>query len=172
MNLLAAAPMWSLAVLVVALLAAAVEDAARLRISNLTCLVVVVAAVAAAVAAGVSMSLWQNLAVFAILLALGTLAFGAGLLGGGDVKLLAALGLWVDLRTAVWLIALVFISGGLVAIAYLIARPFRRNRSNDGRVPYGIAIAIGAIAVIGFANAPSSDRPDPMAGFHLQQSHT
>ena len=171
MNLLATAPYWALAVLVVALLAAAIEDAARLRISNLTCLVVLVAAIAAAVALGPSLSIWQNVAVLAIVLALGTGAFAAGLLGGGDVKLLAAVGLWADLRTAVWLIALVFISGGVVALAYLMSRPFRRSRSKDRRVPYGIAIAVGAIAVIGFAHAPSGDHQRPVPPFKLNPSH-
>jgi prepilin peptidase CpaA len=171
MNLLATAPYWALAVLVVALLAAAIEDAARLRISNLTCLVVLAAAIAAAVAAGPSSSIWQNVAVFAMILALGTGAFAAGMLGGGDVKLLAAVGLWVDLRTAVWLVGLVFISGGLVALAYLMSRPFRRSRSKDRRVPYGIAIAVGAIAVIGFAHAPSGDhqRSFPALKFKASQ---
>lgn len=171
MNLLATAPLWSLVVLVVALLAAAIEDAARLRISNLTCLVVLIAAVAAAGAEGFSGPLWQNVAVFAILLALGTLAFGAGLLGGGDVKLFAAVGLWVDLRTAVWLVALIFISGGLLAIAYLTSRPFRRNRSKDRRVPYGIAIAVGTIAVIAFAHAPSADQ-HPLPAFNYHPNHS
>ena len=40
MNLLTVAPVWLLAILVVALIAAAVEDAERLKISNITIWVV------------------------------------------------------------------------------------------------------------------------------------
>ena len=52
------------------------------------------AAVVAAVMAGPELALWQNLVVFLALLAVGTPMFAAGKLGGGDVKLLAAVGLW------------------------------------------------------------------------------
>lgn len=65
---------------------AAAEDAWRLRISNLTCLLILVAAITAAMLAGPRLALWQNAATFAILLALGTPIFAAGKLGGGDVK--------------------------------------------------------------------------------------
>lgn len=146
MNLIAGAPLWLLAILIVALIAGAVEDALRLRISNITSLVVLGSAVCAAVLEGPSVSLWQNAAVFAAILVLGTAAFAAGMLGGGDVKLLAASAIWLDLRHAVWLVALIFLSGGVLALLYLISRPFRAQRSK--RIPYGIAIAIGALAVI------------------------
>ena len=47
-------------------------------------------------------------------------------------------------------VALVFMAGGLVAICYLVARPFRRKETNkkDRRIPYGVAIAVGALAMI------------------------
>lgn len=131
--------------------AAAIQDALRFRISNLTSLVVLAGAIAAAAIAGPSWSLWQNATVLAVILALGTVAFSAGWLGGGDVKLLAAAGLWFDLRSALWFLAVVFISGGVVAICYLLTRPFRRSAAAGKmgkRVPYGVAIAIGAAAMI------------------------
>ena len=88
-------------------------------------------------------------------------AFAAGLLGGGDVKLLAASAIWVDLRHAVWLVALIFLAGGVLAILYLMSRPFRAQRSK--RIPYGIAIAIGALAVIGASRGllQHQERPLP-----------
>lgn len=145
------------------MLAAAVEDGARLRISNLTSLVVVLGAIAAAMVGGPTWSLWQNVAVFLIVLALGTLAFSAGWLGGGDVKLFAAAGLWFDLSSALWFVAAVFLAGGVVAVCYLLSRPFRRTAAGgrmNRRVPYGIAIAIGALAMVLIDN-PS---------FHMQQA--
>lgn len=48
MNLIVDAPLWLSVILVLALVAAAIEDALRLRISNLTCAVVFVSAVVAA----------------------------------------------------------------------------------------------------------------------------
>ena len=161
MNLIAGAPLWLLAILIVALLAGAVQDALRLRISNLTSVAVLASGVCAAVIEGPSISLWQNAAVFAAILALGTAAFAAGMLGGGDVKLLAASAVWVDLRHAVWLIALIFLAGGVLAILYLISRPFRTQQNR--RIPYGIAIAIGVLAVIAASRGllPHHERPLP-----------
>ena len=148
MSLVSVAPLWLIAVLACAMLAAALEDIARLRISNLTSLVVFAGAIAAAVIAGPTWGLWQNGVVFLAILLLGTAAFSRGLLGGGDVKLFAAAGLWFDLGSALWFVALVFLSGGLVAIVYLLIRPFRRRAvaKKDRRIPYGIAIAVGMLA--------------------------
>ena len=160
LNLLAVAPVWLLAILVVALIAAAVEDAARLKISNITILVVLGSAVAAILIQGPTLSMWQNAAVFCLLLGLGTAAFTSGLLGGGDVKLLAATALWVDFRTCVWLIALVFFSGGLLALLYLASRLFCSRKSN--RIPYGIAIALGAFAVISVSRGLLQPHPRPL----------
>jgi prepilin peptidase CpaA len=150
MNLLLTAPVWLAALLFLTLAAAAFEDGWRLRISNLTCLAVLILALAAAMVHGLSASMWQNLAVFAALLVLGTLAFSAGALGGGDVKLLAALGLWIDLRGALWLIVTVFIAGGVLALLFIAGRRIPGLTVNGGhserRIPYGIAIVAGTLA--------------------------
>lgn len=132
------------------MLASAIEDAARYRISNLTSLAVLVGAVVAAVIAGPTWALWKNGAVFAVLLVLGTGAFSARLLGGGDVKLFAATGLWFDPISALMFVSLVFVSGGVVALAYLATRRWRLRGKDkkSSRVPYGIAIALGAIAMV------------------------
>lgn len=82
---------------------------------------------------------------------LGTLAFGAGLLGGGDVKLFAALALWVDLRGAFWVISAIFVVGGLIALLYIAVRAIRgssRGKRKQNRVPYGLAIAGGAAVLL------------------------
>lgn len=152
MNLLATAPWWLAALLLVCLAAAAIEDAGRLRISNLTSIAVLLGALAAVAIAGFSLDLWQNVAVFVALLVLGTVAFGAGLMGGGDVKLFAALGLWVDLRGGLLLITAVFLAGGLIALAYILSRKVRRSpraKSKAPGIPYGIAIAAGAVILMG-----------------------
>jgi prepilin peptidase CpaA len=151
MNLISLAPFWLVVLLCCLLGAAAIEDALRFRISNIIPLAVVAGAVGAASVHGPSWSLWQNAVVFVAILALGTIAFASRLLGGGDVKLFAAVGLWLDLRSALGLVALVFLAGGVVALAYLAARLFRGGgggRKGGTRIPYGIAIALGALALI------------------------
>lgn len=147
MNLVPGAPVWLIVLFGLAMVAAAIEDAMRLRISNITSLLVLAGAIATAVIEGPSLSLWQNVAVLFAILLLGTAAFSAGWLGGGDVKLFAAAGLWFDLESAVWFVALTFFAGGIVAVGYLVTRPFRKSGKN-ARVPYGIAIAIGALAMV------------------------
>ena len=154
MNLAIDAPQWLALVFAILLIAAAAEDAARLRISNITVLLVIVAAVLAAVITGPKLSLWQNLAVFAGLLAVGTPLFAAGKLGGGDVKLLAATGLWFALAGAAGMLVVVMRAGGVVALLILAARlpagseKVRRRvviLQPGGGIPYGIAISAGAL---------------------------
>ena len=154
MNLAVEAPQWLALVFAILLLAAAAEDAVRLRISNITVLLVIVAAVAAAIIAGPHLSLWQNVLVLAALLAVGTPLFAAGKLGGGDVKLLAAAGLWFDLAGAARMLVAVMLAGGLLALLILAARlpnwgeKIRRRvviLRPGGGIPYGMAIAAGAL---------------------------
>lgn len=146
MNLIVGAPWWLVAVLILALAAAAVEDAVRLRISNLACAAVLVAGLVAVAIHGLSPALWQNAVVCMAVLVLGTAVFAAGWLGGGDIKLLAAIGFWLDLRAAAGLIAAVFAAGGVVALIYLLARRIADNDrgSRHTAVPYGLAIVLGA----------------------------
>jgi prepilin peptidase CpaA len=166
LNLIATAPLWLVAVLCCAMVAAAVEDAARFRISNVTVVIVLITAIAAALIVGVSWSLWQNVAIFIGMLLIGSLAFSAGWLGGGDVKLFAAAGLWFNLYSVVTFVPIVLLSGGLVAVCYLLIRPFRRvpaGGKNSRRIPYGIAIALGTVAMVLMAHATGSRHERPMA---------
>lgn len=165
--------MWLIALLAAALAAAAIEDAVRLRISNATCLVVLVAAIVAMALHGFPLVLWQNLVVFLVLLVVGTIVFSTGQVGGGDVKLLACLGLWVSLSAAPWLVASIFIAGGMIALAYLAVGVVRRStrrgeakRIGQTQIPYGLAIVAGAALV--FAGqlgvlAPKHERPNPFS---------
>ena len=157
MNLALTAPTW-LAILFAALLAlAALEDLWRLKISNWICAAIIVAAFVAVVVAGPVADLWQNVVVFAGLLAIGTPLFAYGKMGGGDVKLLAATGLWFDLAGAGRMIVAVMLAGGAVAIFVLMMRAIKWNQEQrdriailrvKGGIPYGLAIAIGALATL------------------------
>jgi prepilin peptidase CpaA len=78
----------------------------------------------------------------ALLVFLGAFAIGA--MGGGDVKLIAALGLWLVpldfMRMIVWM----SIGGGLLTVVMMVAH---RLRKAEGplEIPYGIAIALATI---------------------------
>ena len=157
MNLTILSPVWLISVMAALLLAAAIQDAVKLRISNLLVLGVIVAAIVAMALAGPDISLWQNFAVFAGLLIIGTPLFAAGKMGGGDVKLLAATGLWFDLRGALMMIGSVFIAGGILALLIILGRRFgwseaARERihilQKKGGIPYGVAISAGALVAV------------------------
>lgn len=153
MNLIVGAPVWLSFLLFLVLAAAAAEDAFRYRISNLTCAAVILLAVVATALQGFSLSLWQNVLICFAILAIGMPAFAAGWVGGGDVKLLAAVGLWLDLRAASGLVAAVFIAGGVLALIYIalrrVTRPNARSSSDYAKVPYGLAIVFGATFIFG-----------------------
>ena len=112
------------------------------------------AAALAAVVAGPKLELWENLAVFAALLAVGTALFAKGILGGGDVKVVAAASLWFSIAGAGQMLFATVLSGGVLALLVLAARLVKWGEAAQRRlpflargagVPYGIAIAAGAI---------------------------
>lgn len=150
MNLPVLAPEWLYLLLLACLAAAAGEDAVRLRISNVTSGAIALLAVASVAIGGPDWDLWQNLVIFSAILALGTAAFAKGLLGGGDVKLLAALGLWTPLKLALPLLTAIFLAGGAIALLAMLYWQLRKPGSSSTktrRIPYGLAIAIGTAIV-------------------------
>ena len=141
MNLLASAPAWLAVILYVLLVIAALEDGWRMRIGNLTSGAIAIGAFVAIALDGPIVGLWQNLLLF---------------VGGGDVKLLAAGGLWCDFSTGWKMLVAVALAGGLETILILLSRGFPwSDRTLErveflrrrGGIPYGIAIAAGLILV-------------------------
>ncbi len=147
-----------LATLGLLLTAAAIQDVHQLRISNLFPAAVFMLFPAYAIAKGADATIWQNGVVFLVTLALGIIAFGTHLLGGGDVKLLAATALWFDIVGAAWLIGAIAILGAVIAVFFIVLRRMIPDRlllrsgmvslQRGGPIPYGIGIAGGAIAAI------------------------
>ena len=76
--------------------------------------------------------------------ALFAVAFQLGAMGGGDVKLAAALALWFAPGDTVWLIVLMSIAGGVLT---LLVIGVHRARRKEGRpeIPYGVAIAFAGM---------------------------
>ncbi len=139
-----------LAGLMLLLAVAAVGDARRLTIPNRLCVAVALLALPYWAASGAAFwpgFAWQvafALAVFAGLAAL----FACGLMGGGDVKLLAALALWLPARPYVEMMMWIAVAGGLLTLALLVRHRAAR-RAGRPEIPYGIAIAAGAAIALG-----------------------
>jgi prepilin peptidase CpaA len=153
-NLPTLVPEWLLWALIVLLVLAALQDAAMLKISNYICGAVLLLGVAGAILAGPRLELWENGLVFVIALAIGTFLFGRGILGGGDVKLFAATVLWFDLGASGRFLIWTALAGGVLAVLIIVMRTFPWPDALRSRVrvlqpkagiPYGIAIAAGAI---------------------------
>lgn len=153
MSLAVIAPFWAIAILALLLIAAAVQDATSMRISNMLSLAILLVGISVMDVHGLRWPMWQNGALVLLLLTVGTLIFGTGLLGGGDVKLLTAVGIWFRFADGLWLVVAVSISGGVLAIVMIVGRRvLARARGvpvKRGMIPYGVAIAAGALTVVG-----------------------
>jgi len=71
-------------------------------------------------------------------------AFYINMMGGGDVKLAGALGLWFTPYETLSLIVMMSIAGGLLTLVVLIIHRVKRKEGRP-EVPYGVAIAAGGL---------------------------
>ena len=138
-----------LVMLAAILVVAAVIDVRTFTISNR--LNLTVALLAPVYWASVALSPWPGVAVQlatggAVFLVLAG-AFYAGMMGGGDVKLAAALSLWFSPASTVKFLVLMSIAGGVLTLVVLA---WHRSRGREGRpeIPYGVAIAFGGLAIL------------------------
>jgi len=116
----------------------------------------------------------QSVAGFAVGLALFLPLFALRGLGGGDVKLLAALGAWIGPGAAVWMALWAAIAGGPLALVVALSRGYLRkafenvwsllmfwrvvglrphpslNLTTPGapRLPYALPIAVGLVVTL------------------------
>lgn len=137
---------------------AAVTDVKRLEIDNWVSLAVAGLFVVYGVMEPV---LWlAHVAVMLVVLTLGIVINRAGIMGGGDVKLLAALSLWAGLSGLPTLLMATSLAGAVVALTTLSLKHATiftaptglawvdGAKSGKPHVAYGIAIAIGAAAML------------------------
>jgi prepilin peptidase CpaA len=80
----------------------------------------------------------------AVVFLLFALAFYLNAMGGGDVKLAAALALWFPPLATVKLVVITSLAGGVLT---LIVAGLHKYQRKEGRpeVPYGVAIAFGGL---------------------------
>ena len=139
-----------LAALALLLVVAAIGDARRFVIPNWLCAAVALLSLPYWWASGAPF--WPGyavqagfaVAVFAAFAAL----FAAGLMGGGDVKLLAALALWLPVGRFAEMMVFVALFGGALTLG-LLARHRLRRRPGRPEIPYGLAIVAGAALIFG-----------------------
>jgi len=92
---------------------------------------------------GVAVQLAAATTVFVLLAA----AFYAGMMGGGDVKLAAALALWFPPASIIKFLVFMSLAGGVLTLV-IIAWHRAKRREGRPEIPYGVAIAFGGLAIL------------------------
>ena len=139
---------------------AAVNDALSMKIPNMISLALLAGFVL------ITPFAWVDFATFGehVLVGLGVFAvafgmFAAGWLGGGDAKLLAATAFWWQTADLFPYLLVTAIAGGALAIFLMLGRRYipvgvltspwlYRMFKDETKMPYGIALAIGALVTL------------------------
>lgn len=135
-----------LSALAILLVTAALTDIRSRTISNGVC--GLIAALAPFFWWSGGLSPWPEMAIqLAIGLAVFVLfagAFAMRMMGGGDVKLLGALALWLPLVPLVQMLLVMALAGGALTIGLLLVHRIRRSKATL-EIPYGVAIAFAGL---------------------------
>jgi prepilin peptidase CpaA len=155
------------------------EDVRSMRIPNALTFPALGLALAAAGASGGLQALGQALAGAIAALGVLLIPYALGWLGAGDVKAMAVLGALLGLGSLLPLLYYVLLAGGILALAFVAIRgelialfvrwglslqttlatrrltyfPAPRGSAAAGALPFGVAMACGAIA-LGWFGAP------------------
>ncbi len=73
--------------------------------------------------------------------------FALGWMGGGDVKMIAALALWLPLGGLMQMLMVMSVLGGAITLALMLERRWQR-RIGEIEVPYGVAIAAAGLLAL------------------------
>ena len=142
------------------MIAGALRDALSYTIPNWISLALVALFPLAAVAAGLPLATMAlHAGVGVAMLVVGMFMFALRWIGGGDAKLFAAGALWLGWPALTPFVLYAALAGGALTLCLLSLRSpalrpmallgpgwMHRLAEPDGPVPYGVAIAIGAIA--------------------------
>ena len=138
-----------LALLAIIMVVVAVIDVRTFTISNR--LNLAVALLAPLYWLSIGMSPWPDMAVqlgmgIAVFLLM-AIAFYFRMMGGGDVKLATAVALWFAPQGTLRFLVIMSIAGGVLTLAVV---GLHKLRKKEGRpeVPYGVAIAFGALTIL------------------------
>jgi prepilin peptidase CpaA len=137
------------AALAAMMIAAAISDIRTRTISNGLNLAIALLAIPYWFALGLAP--WPDMA-WQIALAFGVFALFVGLfmvggMGGGDVKMIGAVALWVPPGLMLPMLTVMAIGGGLLSAVMLIHQKWTK-RAEPPEVPYGVAIAAAGLWVL------------------------
>lgn len=144
-----------------AMIRAAVVDVLTMTVSNRLVVALFAAFVVLAPAAGWTMhDIGFSLAAAMIVLFASAGFFAMGWIGGGDGKLAAVVTLWIGAASALDFITLTALFGGICGIGLLVFKrmplppawlrraPVARLHAPSTGIPYAVAIALAALAVL------------------------
>ncbi len=139
---------------------AAAMDLLTMRIPNRISLAMVLAFFPLALLGGMNAGdMAGHVGTGLLMLLVGVLLFIPGWFGGGDAKLMAAIGLWIGPENLVLYLFCVAMAGGMIAAAFCSVRSVPlprvllgeawalRLHRHDSGIPYGLALAAGALLV-------------------------
>ena len=150
-----------LAIFPAGVIAAALKDMTSFTIPNWISLALAAAFIPVALLVHMPLGgIGLSLAVGLGALIAGFAMFALGWCGGGDAKLLAAAALWLGLPALPMFLLVTGLAGGALAVGLIMARKegllasyaaagpawLGRLLTADGDLPYGLAIAVGALA--------------------------
>lgn len=150
------------AVLPALLIVAALSDVTSYRIRNWISLAMIAGFVLAAPVMGLPLGvIGQHVGVGAAALVVGVAMFALGWIGGGDAKVFAAAALWLGWPAVMTYAVATCMAGGALATGllmlrsgylrpYMVSGPAWMHRLAEPgeNVPYGVAIAIGALVAL------------------------
>lgn len=137
-----------LALLAILLLVAAVTDIRSRIISNRITAAIALLAVPWWLAIGLSgYDILFQIGLSAAVLVVFAACFAFGMMGGGDVKLIAALGLWLPLTKMLIMLEIMALGGGLLTIGMIVAHKLRKAPGKP-EIPYGVAIVGASLLVL------------------------
>jgi prepilin peptidase CpaA len=139
---------------------AAVSDLFTMTISNRISLLLIAGFVLLAVFGGMSLhAVGMHLAAGVAVLLFAFACFAAGWIGGGDAKLAAATALWFGFEHLAFYLVYATFAGGVLTLVLLQFRKLplpatllshewaQRLHDRKTGVPYGVALAIGALVI-------------------------
>ena len=138
-----------LGTLVLLLLSCGIEDARGRTIANWKNAAIALLAPAWWWAQG--FGLWPDaaiqLGIAIVVFALFCAAFAYGQMGGGDVKLIGALALWLPFQPLLNTLLVMSLAGGVLTLLMVAERAWRK-RQGQLEIPYGVAIVFAALLAV------------------------
>ena len=136
------------AALVLILLSAGIEDARRREIANWKNAAIALMAPTWWYIQGyglgdVAIQFGIALAVFAVFAG----AFHFGWMGGGDVKMIGALALWMPVQPLLFMLMVMSVIGGVLTLIMMLDH-WRRKAPGAVETPYGVAIAMASMIAL------------------------